>query len=237
MPTTLFSFCEFNIDVLQNLGYNIYVKGVIKMENRIAELRKEKNMTLKQLAEELNIRDNTLSQYETGKRNPQSGLLQEIANFFDVSMEYILKATDKRDYPIVDNSSAIELLEKIANEKEFNYSHISKNTALNLSLWIINNMDYIKEQHPNLLYTASFLVKSTISENKILQHYSEMRKKQFKIVDEIDDILLEREFYGASVEQVLEFLHQSERIGYEHTKKLMEYIRQLPTDEYEDEDF
>ncbi|MEN0454377.1 helix-turn-helix transcriptional regulator [Staphylococcus aureus] len=51
------------------------------MENRIAELRKENNMTLKQLAKELNIRDNTLSQYETGKRNPQMGLLQEIANF------------------------------------------------------------------------------------------------------------------------------------------------------------
>ncbi|MGK0692887.1 XRE family transcriptional regulator [Staphylococcus aureus] len=152
-------------------------------------------------------------------------------------MEYILKATDKRDYPIVDDSSAIKLLEKIENENEFNYLHISKNTALNLSLWVINNMDYIKEQHPNLLYTASFLVKNTVSENKILQHYSEMRKKQFKVVDEIDDILLEREFYGASAEQVLEFLHQSERIGYEQTKQLMEYIRQLPTKEYEDEDF
>lgn len=237
MSTTLFSFCEFNIDVLQIFGYNIYMKGVIEMENRIAELRKEKNMTLKQLAKELNIRDNTLSQYETGKRNPQNGLLQEIANFFGVSMEYILKATDKRDYPIVDDSSAIKLLEKIENENEFNYLHISKNTALNLSLWVINNMDYIKEQHPNLLYTASFLVKNTVSENKILQHYSEMRKKQFKVVDEIDDILLEREFYGASAEQTLEFLHETERIGFEQTKKLMEYIRQLPTEEYEEEDF
>ncbi|HHU6750903.1 TPA: helix-turn-helix domain-containing protein [Staphylococcus pseudintermedius] len=205
------------------------------MNNRIAELRKEKNMTLKQLAEVLNIRDNTLSQYETGKRNPQNGLLQEIANFFGVSIEYIIKATDKRDYPVEDSESAIELLEKMENEKNFNYLSISNNTALNLSLWIINNMNYIKEQHPKLLYTANFLVESTVSENKILQHYSEMRIKEFKIVDEIDDILLEREFYGASAEQTLEFLHQTERIGFEQTKKLMEYIKQLPTEECEDE--
>ena len=38
-------------------------------------------MTLKQLAKEFNIRDNTLSQYETGKRSPQLGLLQEMAQF------------------------------------------------------------------------------------------------------------------------------------------------------------
>lgn len=105
------------MEILQNFRYNNYVKGAIKLENRIAELRKENNMTLKQLAKELNIRDNTLSQYETGKRNPQMGLLQEIANFFGVSMEYILKATNKRDYPIADSKSAIELLERMENEK------------------------------------------------------------------------------------------------------------------------
>ncbi len=224
------------MEILQNFRYNNYVKGAIKLENRIAELRKENNMTLKQLAKELNIRDNTLSQYETGKRNPQMGLLQEIANFFGVSMEYILKATNKRDYPIADSKSAIELLERMEKEKAFNYLHISKNTALNLSLWIINNMDYIKEKHPNLLYTASFLVKNTVSENKILQHYSEKRIKELQIVDEIDDILLEREFYGASAEQVLEFIHQSERIGPQQTEALMNYIRDLPTKEYDDED-
>ena len=67
------------------------------MENRIAELRKEKGMTLKQLGETLGVRDNTLSQYETGKRNPQLGLLQEIADLFQVSIEYLTKNTDKRD--------------------------------------------------------------------------------------------------------------------------------------------
>lgn len=69
-----------------------------------------------------------------------------------------------------------------------------------------------------------------------MQHYSETRIKELQIVDEIDDILLEREFYGASAEQVLEFIHQSERIGHQQTEALMNYIRDLPTEEYDDED-
>ena len=84
------------------------------MDNRIAELRKEKGMTLKQLAKEFNIRDNTLSQYETGKRSPQLGLLQEMANFFDVSIDYITRYSDKRDYPINNDKEAIALLKRLS---------------------------------------------------------------------------------------------------------------------------
>ncbi len=43
------------------------------MDTRMKELRLEKGLTLKQLGKILNVRDNTLSQYETGKRNPQFG--------------------------------------------------------------------------------------------------------------------------------------------------------------------
>ena len=41
------------------------------LKNRIRELRKEKNMTLKQVSEKLGIASNTLSQYETNKREPK----------------------------------------------------------------------------------------------------------------------------------------------------------------------
>ena len=102
------------------------------MDNRIAELRKEKGMTLKKLAEELNIRDNTLSQYETGKRSPQLGLLQEIANYFNVSIEYLTKYSDKRDYPINNNSEAIEILKRLKDEKEFTYMNLSLKTSIEL---------------------------------------------------------------------------------------------------------
>ena len=41
------------------------------MENRLKQLRNEKKLTLKQLGNNLEMRDNTLRQYETGKREPE----------------------------------------------------------------------------------------------------------------------------------------------------------------------
>lgn len=58
------------------------------MENRIKELRKEHNLTLKKLGAELNIRDNTLSRYENG-RTPKERILKKIADYFKVPVPYL----------------------------------------------------------------------------------------------------------------------------------------------------
>lgn len=208
------------------------------MDNRIAELRKEKGLTLKQLAEKLNIRDNTLSQYETGKRSPQLGLLQEMANFFNVSIDYITKYSDKRDYPINSDEDAIKLLQKLESEKSFTHMNLSYKTSLNLGIWSIRNEELLKKYYPELITTAYFLIKNINSENEILKLYSNARIKRNNLVDKIDDLLLEdEEYYGANVFQVYEFMKETERIGWEQTKELMNYIKSLPTEEIEDEEF
>ena len=57
--------------------------------NRLKELRQKNNLTLKQLGQKLNMLDSTLSQYETGKRNPKTEVWQKIADFFDVPVSYL----------------------------------------------------------------------------------------------------------------------------------------------------
>lgn len=57
--------------------------------NRLAELRKEKNLTLKELGKKINMRDNTLSQYETGKRRPNVEKIRKLSTFFNVPPSYI----------------------------------------------------------------------------------------------------------------------------------------------------
>ena len=57
--------------------------------NRLKELRQKNNLTLKQLGKKLNMLDSTLSQYETGKRNPKNEVWQKIADFFDVPVSYL----------------------------------------------------------------------------------------------------------------------------------------------------
>ena len=59
------------------------------MENRLKQLRNEKKLTLKQLGNNLEMRDNTLSQYETGKREPKLKTWQKLADFFGVPVSYI----------------------------------------------------------------------------------------------------------------------------------------------------
>ncbi|MEB7721824.1 helix-turn-helix domain-containing protein [Staphylococcus equorum] len=198
------------------------------MENRIAELRKENGLTLKRLSEILDIRDNTLSQYETGKRSPQLGLLQEIANFFNVSIEYLTKYSDKRDYKIDNDEDALYLIEKLDNEKDFNYMNLSNATALNLCMWIIDNENLINFEYPQYINTTRFFIENVVSENKILSHYSKHRIERQKTVDKIDDLLLEEEYYGANEKEVYKFMKESERIGHKKTEELLSYMETLP---------
>ncbi|AXQ19272.1 XRE family transcriptional regulator [Lactobacillus johnsonii] len=59
------------------------------MKNRIKELRKDKKLTLVELSKKVQIPNNTLSQYENEKRKPKLETWQALANFFNVSVEYL----------------------------------------------------------------------------------------------------------------------------------------------------
>ena len=58
--------------------------------NRIRELRKQKRMTQKELANHLEIADSTLSYWEMGKYEPDFNALKELSRFFHVPIDYIL---------------------------------------------------------------------------------------------------------------------------------------------------
>lgn len=67
---------------------------------RIKDLREDADITQKQLAEHLNIRQNTYSQYENGVRQVPLDILIKLAEFFDTSTDYILEITDiQKPYP------------------------------------------------------------------------------------------------------------------------------------------
>lgn len=64
---------------------------------RLRELRKEKNLTQKDVANFLKISDRTIGYYESGQRKPDPETLQKIADFFNVSVDYLLGRTDIRN--------------------------------------------------------------------------------------------------------------------------------------------
>ena len=62
--------------------------------NRIAELRRKRNLTQEELANQLKISRAALSHYEQNRREPDFGTLNSIANYFKVTIDYILGRTD-----------------------------------------------------------------------------------------------------------------------------------------------
>ena len=61
---------------------------------RIGDLREDKDLTQKQIAGELKIAPNTLSQYETGLRNIPNEILIKLAVLYNTSIDYLLGLTD-----------------------------------------------------------------------------------------------------------------------------------------------
>ena len=61
---------------------------------RSKELRKIKHITQLRLAMDLNLNQNSISRYETGEREADYKTLIMFADYFDVSVDYLLERTD-----------------------------------------------------------------------------------------------------------------------------------------------
>lgn len=91
--------------------------------NRLKALRKEKGITQKELSEAFNVAQNTVSGWESGNREPSKEFIKKLAEYFNVSTDYLLGFTDNPN--ILDkqkelNSSIDKLardLEKVLIEK------------------------------------------------------------------------------------------------------------------------
>ncbi len=58
--------------------------------NNLRVLRKLRHLTQEELAQELNTTRSCISNYENGKRQPDSDIIHLIADYFDVSVDYLL---------------------------------------------------------------------------------------------------------------------------------------------------
>ena len=75
--------------------------------NRLKQLRKKKRLTLMNLSKELGLPNSTLSQYENGKRQISIGKAKKLAEYFGVSVGYLLGL----DTPAKDGIA--ELIDKV----------------------------------------------------------------------------------------------------------------------------
>lgn len=89
---------------------------------RLRKLRNEKDITLDELAEILETTKATLSRYENSLREPKAEFVQRVANYFNVTTDYIMGQSDFRE-------SADEWWEKDETPSDIDLEDFIKNSS------------------------------------------------------------------------------------------------------------
>lgn len=87
---------------------------------RLTQLRKKKHMNQAELAAELHVNQNTISRWERGDREPSIDQLKMIANYFNVSVSFLLGETNNPGLaPARDISThALDLFAELSPESQ-----------------------------------------------------------------------------------------------------------------------
>jgi transcriptional regulator with XRE-family HTH domain len=74
---------------------------------RLKILRMRKKLSQQDVADRLNINRSTYARYELGQTQPDFETLEKLADFFDVSTDYILGRTDNQNPPENDEDNLV----------------------------------------------------------------------------------------------------------------------------------
>lgn len=69
---------------------------MLKLNERIRALRKEKKITQEEAAKLCGISNMSYCRYERGEREPDATILWRMADLFGVSVDYLIGRTDER---------------------------------------------------------------------------------------------------------------------------------------------
>lgn len=110
---------------------------------RIRELRKEKNITQKMLGEILNVADNTITEWEKGRTEPSISSITALADFFQCSTDFLL---GREDY--MGNITTINQSLQDSEIKLLDYwnklNRSGQNRAVGFILGLLENQAYLK---------------------------------------------------------------------------------------------
>lgn len=113
--------------------------------NKLKKLRKDRNLKQEELANLLNISASTIGMYEQGRREPDNATLKKIANFFEVSTDYLLDnySSSKRDFELIEKGALKKALIEAGYMKE--NEDLSKEELERLMEFVRANKKYIRK--------------------------------------------------------------------------------------------
>ena len=77
--------------------------------DRIKQLRKQKGLTQKEMAEAVGVGVSTVAMWESGKQTPSFKLLNDLSDLFDKSIDYILGTSDDDRSPKLNDAQVEQL--------------------------------------------------------------------------------------------------------------------------------
>ncbi len=102
------------------------------LPDRLYELRKERALSQEALAEELGVSRQAISKWESAKAMPESDKLIRISEYFDVSLDYLLK---DEEYSMKSSSEALRGQERAKNTNRVFGMALMIIGALSLVYW------------------------------------------------------------------------------------------------------
>ena len=76
--------------------------------NRIKELRIQRNLTQDEMGKIINVQKSAVSKYELGRAVPSTDVLKKLANYFNVSTDYLLGLSDQPTAPANEDNLSIK---------------------------------------------------------------------------------------------------------------------------------
>lgn len=139
---------------------------------RIKELRTEKELSLRDLSKVLDISYSSLGKYERGEQQPSFETLSKIANYFNVSIDYLLGNSDGRiisDQELYDRLGltdeaicSLEHLSNLSKENKHNKKLLENVNALLSDFESLNAIsDYLNSSMEEYQYAV---IKSYVSQ-------------------------------------------------------------------------
>ena len=104
------------------------MKTRISVQERLKDLRVERGLNLEELAQETGISKSALGSYENDNdeyKEINHGSLLKLADFYQVSVDYLLGLTNNRKY---ENTPIIKVLEACQVEEEDFFCHVTHKT-------------------------------------------------------------------------------------------------------------
>ncbi|WP_342441789.1 helix-turn-helix transcriptional regulator [Lysinibacillus sp. FSL K6-0075] len=86
------------------------------LARRLRSLREERGYLQKFVADKLGIKSNTLSGYENGTRSPDPSMLSNLADLYNVSIDYLLGRTNIRNQGELAAHRSDDFLEDLPEE-------------------------------------------------------------------------------------------------------------------------